>query len=48
MLAVVVLVVGDVEAEVGNLRLVDLVVMDGFVLDGDALRAAAGFNGRPK
>jgi imidazolonepropionase-like amidohydrolase len=44
----VVLVDGDVEADVGNLRHVDQVVMDGYVLDGDALRAAAGFNGRPK
>ena len=42
------LVDGDVEANIGNLRHVDKVVMDGALLDGDALRAAAGFSGRPK
>jgi imidazolonepropionase-like amidohydrolase len=42
------LVDGDVEQNIGNLRHVDKVVMDGALLDGDALRAAAGFNGRPK
>ena len=42
------LVDGDVEANIGNLRHVDAVVLDGAYLDGDALRAAAGFNGRPK
>ncbi|WP_294124096.1 amidohydrolase family protein [Sphingomonas sp.] len=42
------LVDGDVEANVGNLRHVDQVVMDGYVLDGDALRKEAGFSGRPK
>jgi imidazolonepropionase-like amidohydrolase len=42
------LVDGDVEANIGNLRHVDQVVMDGYVLDGDALRNEAGFSGRPK
>ena len=42
------LVDGDVEANIGNLRHVAKVVLDGALLDGDALRAAAGFSGRPK
>jgi imidazolonepropionase-like amidohydrolase len=42
------LVDGDVEADVGALRHVDKVVMDGALLDGDALRKEAGFSGRPK
>jgi len=42
------LVDGDVEANIGNLRHVDKVVLDGALLDGDALRTAAGYNGRPK
>jgi imidazolonepropionase-like amidohydrolase len=42
------LVDGDVEADIGALRRVDQVVMDGTLLDGDALRAAAGYSGRPK
>ncbi len=42
------LVDGDVEADIGNLRHVDTVVMDGVVMDGDALRAAAGYSGKPK
>ena len=41
------LVDGDVEADLGNLRHVDKVVLDGALLDGDALRTAAGFSGRP-
>jgi imidazolonepropionase-like amidohydrolase len=43
-----VLVDGDVEANIGALRHVDQVVMDGYVLDGDVLRKEAGFSGRPK
>ena len=42
------LVDGDVEANIGSLRHVDQVVLDGALLDGDALRKAAGFSGRPK
>ena len=42
------LVDGDVEADIGNLRHVDTVVMDGVVMDGDELRKAAGFSGMPK
>jgi imidazolonepropionase-like amidohydrolase len=42
------LVDGDVEGDIGNLRHVDTVVMDGAVMDGDALRTAAGFSGMPK
>lgn len=43
-----VLVDGDPESNIGDLRHVDLVVLDGAVLDGDALRKEAGINGRPK
>ena len=43
-----VLVSGDPEKTIGDLRHVDLVVLDGAVLDGDALRKEAGFSGRPK
>ena len=42
------LVDGDVENDIGALRHVDKVVLDGALLDGDALRQAAGFSGRPK
>jgi imidazolonepropionase-like amidohydrolase len=42
------LVEGDVEADIGNLRHVDTVVMDGAVMDGDQLRKAAGFSAMPK
>jgi len=42
------LVDGDVEADIGNLRHVNKVVLDGALLDGDALRKEAGFSGRPK
>ena len=42
------LVDGDVEADIGNLRHVELVVLDGAALDGDALRKEAGFSGKPK
>ena len=42
------LVDGDVSRELGALRRVDMVVSDGLVMDGDALRKAAGYSGRPK
>ena len=42
------LVDGDVEADIGNLRHVDTVVLDGVVLEGDELRKAAGFSAMPK
>ena len=44
----VVLVDGDVSTDLGALRRVDVVVSDGYVMDGDALRKAAGFTGKPK
>ncbi len=43
-----VLVDGDVSKELGALRRVVTVVSDGYVMDADALRKAAGYNGRPK
>jgi imidazolonepropionase-like amidohydrolase len=43
-----VLVDGDVSKELGALRRVVTVVSDGYVMDGDALRKAAGYGGRPK
>jgi imidazolonepropionase-like amidohydrolase len=42
------LVSGDPEKNIGDLRHVELVVLDGAALDGDALRKEAGFSGRPK
>jgi len=42
------LVDGDPEANIGDLRHVDQVMSDGVLMDGDALRAEAGFSGRPK
>jgi hypothetical protein len=42
------LVDGDPEANIGDLRHVDKVVLDGALLDGDALRKEAGFSGKPK
>jgi hypothetical protein len=44
----VVLVDGDVANDLGALRRVVTVVSDGYVMDGDALRQAAGMSGRPK
>jgi imidazolonepropionase-like amidohydrolase len=44
----VVLVDGDVANDLGALRRVVTVVSDGYIMDGDALRQAAGFSGRPK
>ena len=43
-----ILVDGDVEASLANLRHVDKIVLDGALLDGAALRKAAGFTGMPK
>ena len=43
-----VLVDGDVSKDLGALRRVVTVVSDGFVMDGDALRKAAGYSGRPQ
>jgi imidazolonepropionase-like amidohydrolase len=42
------LVDGDVSADLGALRRVHTVVSDGYVMDGNALRAAAGFSGMPR
>jgi hypothetical protein len=42
------LVDGDPEKNIGDLRHVDQVVLDGTLLDGDALRKEAGFSGKPK
>ena len=43
-----ILVDGDVSKDLGALRRVLTVVSDGVVMDGDALREAAGYTGRPK
>ena len=42
------LVDGDPSARIGDLRQTRTVMLDGKLLDADALRAAAGFSGRPK
>jgi imidazolonepropionase-like amidohydrolase len=42
------LVEGDVSGELGALRRVHTVVSDGYVMDGNKLRAAAGFSGMPR
>ena len=42
------LVNGDVSADLGALRRVHTVVSDGYVMDGNELRAAAGFSGMPR
>ncbi len=42
------LVDGDVSKDLGALRRVMTVVSDGYVMDADALRKAAGYSGRPK
>lgn len=42
------LVDGDVSQDLAHLRHVETVVLDGYVLDGEALRNAAGFTGMPK
>lgn len=43
-----VLVAGDVSSDLGALRRVITVVSDGYVMEGDALRTAAGYSGMPK
>jgi imidazolonepropionase-like amidohydrolase len=43
-----VLVEGDPSARIGDLRQTRVVMLDGKLLDADALRKAAGFSGRPK
>jgi len=43
-----VLVEGDPSTRVGDLRQTRVVMLDGTLLDADALRRAAGFSGRPK
>lgn len=43
-----VLVEGDPSVRIGDLRQTRVVMMDGKLMDADALRAAAGFSGRPK
>jgi imidazolonepropionase-like amidohydrolase len=42
------LVDGDPEKNIGDLRHVDQVMSDGYLMDGDALREAAGFSAKPK
>jgi imidazolonepropionase-like amidohydrolase len=42
------LIDGDPSARIGDLRQTRLVMLDGKLLDADALRTAAGFSGRPK
>jgi len=42
------LVEGDPQAHIGDLRHTRVVMLDGKLLDADALRTAAGFSGRPK
>ena len=42
------LVDGDPSKRIGDLRHVDQVMSDGVLMDGDALRAEAGFSGKPK
>jgi imidazolonepropionase-like amidohydrolase len=44
----VVLVEGDPSKRIGDLRNTRVVMMDGKLMDADALRKAAGFSGRPK
>ena len=44
----IVLVDGDVSQDLGNLRHVDTVFLDGYRLDGAALRTASGLQGMPK
>ena len=42
------LVEGDPEKNIGDLRHVDQVVSDGYLMDGNALRTEAGYSGMPK
>jgi hypothetical protein len=41
-------VAGDPSTHITDLRQTRVVMLDGKLLDADALRAAAGFSGRPK
>lgn len=43
-----VLVAGDPSVRIGDMRHTRIVMLDGMLLDADALRANAGFTGRPK
>lgn len=43
-----VLVDGDPSTKIGDLRRTRIVMMEGNLMDADALRAAGGFDGRPK
>ncbi len=43
-----VLVEGDPSKRIGDLRQTRVIMLDGKLLDADALRTAAGFSGRPK
>lgn len=44
----IILVDGDVSKDLGNLRHVDTVFLDGYRLDAEALREASGLHGMPK
>lgn len=44
----IILVNGDVSKDLGNLRHVQTVFLDGYRLDGEALREASGLSGMPK
>ena len=44
----IILVDGDVSKDLGNLRHVETVFLDGYRLDGNALREASGLSGMPK
>jgi hypothetical protein len=44
----IILVDGDVSQDLGNLRHVDTVFLDGYRLDGETLREASGLSGMPK
>jgi imidazolonepropionase-like amidohydrolase len=44
----IILVDGDVSKNLGNLRHVSTVFLDGYRLDGQALREASGLSGMPK
>ncbi len=44
----IVLIEGDPSTRIGDLRHTRVVMLDGKLLDADALRTAAGYAGRPK
>jgi len=44
----IILVDGDVSSDLGNLRHVDTVFLDGYRLNGNALRGASGLSGMPR